>query len=124
MENEFDTLSAKLDSIKSSIAEIENFTHKQSELFEVLSRRFPNIEQFTNALKEAHELQDSAKRLGADSENAAQIIHDLPIKLNVQKAALKEKSDIRQALIEILGKIESMDENMVGNLKKLISDVK
>ncbi|MDR1614583.1 MAG: hypothetical protein LBS26_03335 [Campylobacteraceae bacterium] len=124
MEKEFGTLSAKLNIIKSSIVEIENFTHKQSELFEVLSRRFPNIEQFTNAFKEAHELRESTKRLEAETNLCAQFVTALSTKINAEKNLLKEKKETERLLIEIISKIDNMDEKTVNNLKKLISSAK
>ncbi|MDR0666597.1 MAG: hypothetical protein LBF71_04210 [Campylobacteraceae bacterium] len=128
MEKEFDILNKKLKGIKNSIAEIENFTHKQSELFEVLSKKFPNIEQFTNALKEAQELQNCAKYLQNEADASVQTLDVLSSKLNAQKTALnsqkiilKEKINTRRIVIDILNKIDDMDEHSINNLKKLLS---
>jgi chromosome segregation ATPase len=124
MEKEFDILSAKLDAIKGSMVEIENFARKQSELFEVLSRKFPNIEQFTNALKEAHELQEHTKRLEAEANICVRTVSILSARLNSEKNALKEKQKIIHILIETLSKVDGMDETTLNNLKKLISSFK
>ncbi|MDR2789959.1 MAG: hypothetical protein LBB59_03175 [Campylobacteraceae bacterium] len=131
MEKEFDILSAKLNIIKGSMVEIENFARKQSELFAVLSRKFPNIEQFTNALKEAHELQERAKYLETETNICARSAGVLSAKLSSEKnilkekeeavRILKEKEEIMHILAETLSKIESMDETALNDLKKLIS---
>ncbi|MDR3345697.1 MAG: hypothetical protein LBS73_00845 [Campylobacteraceae bacterium] len=52
----FDIVNEKLNTIKELNKEIEAFMHKQSELFAVLNEKFPKIEQFSNALKDANEL--------------------------------------------------------------------
>jgi hypothetical protein len=131
MEKEFDILSEKLKGIKNSVAEIENFTHKQLELFVVLSKKFPSIEQFTNALKEARELQDCTKYLKNETDISIQTLSVLLSNLNTQKTALnaqkimlKEKIHTRRMVIDILNKIDDMDEDSVNNLKKLLSGVK
>ncbi|MDR2080785.1 MAG: hypothetical protein LBP54_02715 [Campylobacteraceae bacterium] len=124
MEKEFDILSAKLNIIKDSMAEIENFARKQSELFEVLSRKFPNIEQFTNALKEAHELQERMNHLEAEAAICARTVGILSAKLNSEKNTLKEKQETVHMLIETLSKIDGMDETTLNNLKKLMSGFK
>jgi predicted nucleic acid-binding Zn-ribbon protein len=47
----------KLTAMRELSHEVEIFTHKQTELFDALNQKFPKIEQFSNALKDAHELQ-------------------------------------------------------------------
>ncbi|MDR1007809.1 MAG: hypothetical protein LBL65_04495 [Campylobacteraceae bacterium] len=131
MEKEFDILNEKLKGIKNSVIEIENFTHKQSELFEVLSEKFPNIEQFTNALQEARELQECTKYLQNEADASVQTLDTLLLKLssqktalNAQKIILKEKISTRRIVIDILSKIDDMDEAGINNLKKLLSGIK
>ncbi|MDR0762775.1 MAG: hypothetical protein LBF13_07000 [Campylobacteraceae bacterium] len=131
MEKEFDVLNRKLKGIKNSIAEIENFTHKQLELFEVLSKKFPNIEQFTNALKEAQELQNYTKYLQNEADISVQTLDILFSKLNAQKIALdsqkiilKEKISARRIVVDILNKIDDMDKDNIDSLKKLLDGVK
>jgi adenosine/AMP kinase len=55
-QNRFDAMHEKLNSIKEIVVGVENFTHKQTELFEVLNAKFPHIEQFSIALRDANEL--------------------------------------------------------------------
>ncbi|MDR2635381.1 MAG: hypothetical protein LBC08_00975 [Campylobacteraceae bacterium] len=130
MENEFDILNEKLKGIKNSVVEIENFTHKQFELFEVLSKKFPSIAQFTNALKEAEELQECTQYLQEEAEESIKTLDILISKLNTQKTALnaqkvilKEKISTRKIVIDILNKIDDMDEVGIDNLKKILSSV-
>ncbi|MDR2100651.1 MAG: hypothetical protein LBP40_07500 [Campylobacteraceae bacterium] len=124
MDKEFDILSAKLDMIKGLMVEIENFAHKQSELFEVLSRKFPNIAQFTNALKEAHELQECTKQLKSQADICTQSVNILSARFDSEKNMLKEKQESVRIIIETLSKAESMNETALDNLKKLMSSFK
>ncbi|MDR1460689.1 MAG: hypothetical protein LBI78_03515 [Campylobacteraceae bacterium] len=67
-QNRFDIIREKLSSIKEVTVGIENFTHKQTELFEALNDKFPNIEQFSNALRDANELLMFAESIQADAD--------------------------------------------------------
>ncbi|MFV0480876.1 MAG: hypothetical protein ACK5LP_02720 [Campylobacteraceae bacterium] len=66
-----DFVSSKILSLKDRLTnlagvstKIETFANKQAELFKILNEKFPNIQQFSNALKDANALLQTTKDIG------------------------------------------------------------
>jgi uncharacterized protein YoxC len=109
-QTKFDIIDEKLKTIKELTKEIEAFTHKQSELFEVLNQKFPKIEQFSNALKDANELFMFVEHLTECADVSLKEIKNIQLSLGAQETERKKDEEVKAALIEelklILSKLE------------------
>ncbi|MDR1284907.1 MAG: hypothetical protein LBJ88_01755 [Campylobacteraceae bacterium] len=76
-QSKFDVIREKLGSIKEITVGVENFTHKQTELFEALNDKFPNIEQFSNALRDANELLMFVESIQTDTNTCMEYLKSL-----------------------------------------------
>ncbi|MDR0579866.1 MAG: hypothetical protein LBG21_04620 [Campylobacteraceae bacterium] len=110
-QNKFDIVHEKLNSIKGITISVENFTHKQTELFEALNSKFPNIEQFSNALKDANELLVFAKNIQSDVDICLEHLEQLQNANNLESQKYLKIGDIKRTLDDI-----SLEFDKINNL--------
>jgi methyl-accepting chemotaxis protein len=123
--DKLNNINEKLNAIDDIIKEIEAFTHKHTELFEALNQKFPNIEQFSNALKDANELYmfvEGLKEYAKTCSNEIKSIELLLASKNEEEAKTKE---IKQTITEALLKINVLNDeaSLKQELSLLISKI-
>jgi cell fate (sporulation/competence/biofilm development) regulator YmcA (YheA/YmcA/DUF963 family) len=106
----FGSIHEKLNSIKEIIVGIENFTHKQTELFEALNNKFPHIEQFSNALRDANELLMFTESIQADTNSCIEHLEELQSSYMSELQKQSKIKSINKTLSEISSKLDNVDE--------------
>jgi adenosine/AMP kinase len=124
-QNSFNLIIERLNSIKEITVGVENFTYKQTELFEALNGKFPNIEQFSNALRDANELLMFVENIQSDANICIENVKQLH---NIHIAELQKQSkinSINQTLNSISSKLNDIDEldNIEQGLELLLLKV-
>jgi hypothetical protein len=124
-QEKFNSLNEKLEFIKESTREIENFTHKQTELFAVLHKKFPTIEQFSNALKDAEELFGLIEDLQKDADICLDGIKEIQNDQLIEFQKNRETKEIKTLLYQIslqvdeINDISSLQEQLRTILKQV-----
>ncbi|MDR2341900.1 MAG: hypothetical protein LBD84_02515 [Campylobacteraceae bacterium] len=109
-QNRFDIVREKLNSIKEITIGVENFTHKQTELFEALNSKFPNIEQFSNALRDANELLMFAESIQFDIDACLEHLEQLQNAYNLESQKYLKIGDIKKTLDDISSEFNKIND--------------
>ncbi|MDR0407691.1 MAG: hypothetical protein LBH45_02060 [Campylobacteraceae bacterium] len=109
-QNRFDIIREKLSSIKEIIVGVENFTHQQTELFEALNDKFPNIEQFSNALRDANELLMFVENIQSDANACVEHLKSLQNDYVSEFQKYSKISEINKSLNDISSSLDSADD--------------
>ncbi|MDR3178030.1 MAG: hypothetical protein LBT96_03500 [Campylobacteraceae bacterium] len=109
-QNRFDIIRERLNSIKEVTAGVENFTHKQTELFEALNNKFPSIEQFSNALRDANELLMFAEGIQSDIDICLQHLEQLQNAYVLEIQQYSKITEIKKTLNDISSELDGVSD--------------
>lgn len=139
-DNEFDTTNSssksyvdnKMSSLKNNISDIDIlvkdidiFLKNQYELFEVLSAKFPNIKQFSNALQDADDLSITVSNIKKKSSSCKDDLVSLEEVLEIRERQSKYNNEAKNVFTKLFLHIDDIVDNpsTLAELKKIISKI-